>query len=108
MVAIGNNNERPIVPIPEEGTLDRLLYDAPGRFGFFLKYEGDKEGVSFSRDGVQEVIDQIHKLLLSQTMRRWNETKEPPQKLWVEVAVHWDGIDDSQEIGTITVGKESD
>ena len=32
MVANGNNNENPIVPIPEEGTLDRLLYDAPGRF----------------------------------------------------------------------------
>ena len=64
--------------------------------------------MSFSRDGVQEVIDQFHKLLLSQTMRRWNETKEPPQKLWDEVAVHWDGIDNSQEIGTVTVGKGSD
>ena len=111
MVSFDNGNGQPkppLIEIPPEGTLERLLYDMDGLFGLVAEYKGKKKGRTFSDDGIEGVVEGFQRYVYAQIARRWNETEEPPTQMTIMIDIKWD-IDEemTESIGTVIVGEDN-
>jgi len=105
----GNGQQKPLIDIPPEGTLERLLYDMDGLFGLVVEYKGKKEGRTFSDEGIEGVVEGFESYVYAQIARRWNETREPPTKMTIRLDIDWEIDDEDTDcIGRVFVGEDDE
>ena len=95
-----------IIEVPLKGTVERLLYDMDGLFGLAVEYKGEKTGRSFSKDGLEELVDKFSMYMLAQIARRWNETRTPPTQMTIKMLIEWHCDNDDEEVGRCYVGEK--
>ena len=93
-----------IIEVPLKGTVERQLYDMNGLFGLAVEYKGEKTGRSFSKDGLEEIVDKFSTYMLTQIARRWNETRKPPTQMTIKMHIEWHCDEDNEEVGRCYVG----
>jgi hypothetical protein len=105
----GNGQPRPLIDIPPEGTLERLLYDMDGLFGLVVEYKGKKKGRTFSTEGIEGVVEGFQSYVYAQIARRWNETREAPTKMTIRLDIEWEIDDEDTDcLGSIFIGEGND
>ena len=97
---------KPIIPIPEDGTPEKEMYNLDDVFGLMLLHEGPKDGRTFSPEGINELAQKFHLYLMAQVAKRWNEEKEPPTTLSVVVRIGWENPDNADNIGSINLDEK--
>ena len=102
----GNGRPKPLIDIPPEGTLERLLYDMDGLFGLVVEYKGKKAGRTFSDEGIEGVVEGFQSYVYAQIARRWNETGEPPTQMLIRLDIDWEIDDENTEsVGQVFIGE---
>jgi len=100
---------KPIIEIPPEGSLDKLLYDMDGLFGLVVEYKGKKKGRTFSDEGIENVVDGFQQYVYAQIARRWNETGKPPTTMLIRLDIDWEVDEDTTEsIGQVFIGGDDE
>jgi len=99
---------KPIIPIPDDGTPEKEMYDLNNVLGLLLLHEGPKDGRTFSPEGINELAQKFHLYLMAQVAKRWNEEKEPPTTLSVVVRLGWEDPDDADVISTTQVNDNTE
>ena len=105
----GNGRPKPIIEIPPEGSLERLLYDMDGLFGLVVEYKGEKKGRTFSDEGIEGVVEGFQSYVYAQIARRWNETGEPPTTMLIRLDIDWEIDDENTEsVGRVVIGGDDE
>tara|TARA_Y100000310_G_C20205600_1_gene588940 strand:- start:49 stop:357 length:309 start_codon:yes stop_codon:yes gene_type:complete len=97
---------KPIIPIPNDGTPEKAMYDLDNVLGLLLLHEGPSDGRTFSPEGINELASKFHLYLMAQVAKRWNEEKEPPTTLSVVVRLGWEDPDNADMIATIDLDEK--
>lgn len=65
--------------------------EAPDEMDFALTYVHPEKDRTFSKEGLESVLDQVHAFVMARLYGRWKGTGVPPQRLTVHVQLDWEG-----------------
>lgn len=67
--------------------------DFPDVMDFRITTANPENPYTFSREGVEGIVDQIDGYIMARTMGKWAKDGEPPKELTIHVSLEWSDHD---------------